>query len=152
MHWDNTRSPLLPLQSDTRTWHLPHPLANYTYCGASQSSKTSLQHCESILPIGLLETISKPFCTLVAADISFLTETHELLPPMQFSSRPSRCTTDTMHLMMSKVKDAWQAGNAASTLFLNIQATFPNTVKSRPQVSMYTYSICLHDQLHALQP
>ena len=81
-------------------------------------------------PIGLLETIGKLFSTLVTADISFLTEKHELSPPTQFGGRAGRCATDTMHLITSKVKDTWHVGTVASTLFLDIQATFPNTVKS----------------------
>ena len=34
-----------------------------------------------------------------------------------------------MHLITTKVKDAWRAGKVASALFLDIQVAFPNTVK-----------------------
>ena len=84
---------------------------------------------KSYHPIGLLNTISKLFSTLVATDLSFITDKHNFLPPTQFSGRPGHCTTDAMHLVTSKFKDAWRASKVASAIFLDIQATFPNTVK-----------------------
>ena len=36
-----------------------------------------------------------------------------------------------MHLVTTKIKDAWRAGKATSAVFLDIQAAFPNTVKER---------------------
>lgn len=33
-----------------------------------------------------------------------------------------------MHLIVSRVKDAWRGGKVASMLFLDIQSVFPNTV------------------------
>ena len=35
-------------------------------------------------PIGLLDTLGKLFSTLVTADLSYLAEKHNLLPPTQF--------------------------------------------------------------------
>ena len=43
-------------------------------------------------PIGLLGMIGKLFSMLVVANIAFLAKKHNLLPPTQFSGRPSRCT------------------------------------------------------------
>ena len=82
-------------------------------------------------PIGLLDTLGKLFSALVAADLSYLAEKHNLLPPNQFGGRPGRCTTDAMHLIAQKIKDAWQAKKVALILFLDIQAAFPNMVKER---------------------
>ena len=79
--------------------------------------------------IGLIETIGKLFSTLVATDLSFITEKYNLLPPTQFGGRPGCCTTDTMHLVVTKVKNTWRAGKVTSALFLDIQVVFPNTVK-----------------------
>lgn len=80
-------------------------------------------------PIGLLETIGKFFSTLVAKDLFFITKKHNLLPPTQFGGRPGCCTTKTMHLVVTKIKDAQRSGRVVFALFLNIQATL-NTVKS----------------------
>ncbi|KAG5736093.1 hypothetical protein E4T56_gene6291 [Termitomyces sp. T112] len=80
-------------------------------------------------PIGLLNTIGKLFSTMVAADISYLAEKYRMLPPGQFRGRPGRNTTDTMHLVVSRIKDAWRSDNVATALFLDVQGAFPNTVK-----------------------
>lgn len=86
---------------------------------------------KSYRPIGLLNTIGKLLSTLIAADLSFLVEKHHLLPAHQFGGRPGRTTTDAIHLLTAKVKDAWRKGQVATALFLDVQAAFPNTVKSR---------------------
>ena len=57
-------------------------------------------------PIGVLETIGKLFSTLVTSDLSFLVEKHSLLPLTPFGGRPSRCTTDVIHLVTMEIKDA----------------------------------------------
>ena len=96
-----------------------------------KAGKTAYNMAKSYRPIGLLDTLGKLFSALVAADLSYLVEKHNLLPPNQFGGRPSRCTTDAMHLLVQKIKDAWRAKKVASILFLDIQAAFPNTVKER---------------------
>lgn len=103
-------------------------------------------------PIGLLNTLGKLFSTLVASDLSFLTEKHHLLPPTQFDGHPGCCTMDTMHPVTKKIKDTWRKKKTASVLFLDIQAVFPNTVKdhllhnmkSRQVPEVY---ICLIDNM-----
>lgn len=50
-------------------------------------------------PIGLLDTLGKLLSTLIAADLSYLTEKHQLLPSTQFGGRPDCCTTDAIHLV-----------------------------------------------------
>jgi hypothetical protein len=52
-----------------------------------------------------------------------------ILPATQFGGRPGRTTTDAIHLLTQKVKDAWRKGFVVSALFLDIQAAFPNVVK-----------------------
>ena len=91
--------------------------------------KVDYEVTKAYCPIGLLKTISKLFSLLIATDLSFITERYNLLPPTQFGSRPGQCTTDAMHLVATKIKDAWRAGKVTSALFLDILAAFPNTVK-----------------------
>ena len=91
--------------------------------------KTTYDVAKSYCPIGLLDTMGKLFSTLVTTDLSFITDKHNLLSSTQFGSRPGWCTTDAMHLVTSKIKDAWRAGKVTLALFLDIQAAFPNMVK-----------------------
>ena len=80
-------------------------------------------------PIGLLNMIGKLLSTLIAADLSFLAEKHQMLPPGQFGGCLGWNTTDAMHIVTHKIKDAWQAGKVAVALFQDVQGAFPNTIK-----------------------
>ena len=96
-----------------------------------KAGKPTYNVAKAYQPIGLLDMLGKLFSVLVARDLSYLAEKHGLLPATQFSSRPGRCTTDTMHPIVHKIKDAWRAKKVASILFLDIQAAFLNTVKDQ---------------------
>jgi hypothetical protein len=77
-------------------------------------------------PIVLLNTIAKVLTALVAEDLSYLCETHNLLPTTHFGGRPGRSTSDSMHLLTHKIKNAWRNGRVVSVLFLDIEGAFPN--------------------------
>ncbi|KNZ77826.1 hypothetical protein J132_03335 [Termitomyces sp. J132] len=51
-----------------------------------------------------------------------------MLPTRQFGGCPRCNTTNMMHTVVSRIKDAWCSGHMAATLFLDVQGTFPNTV------------------------
>ena len=59
-------------------------------------------------PIALLNTMSKVLTALMAELMTFYTETHQLLPAHHFGGRPGRTTTDAVHLLIHKIKDAWR--------------------------------------------
>jgi hypothetical protein len=77
-------------------------------------------------PIALLNSIAKVLTGIIAEDLSFLCETHNLLPDTHFGGRPGRSTTDSMHLLTHKIKNAWRRGKVVSVLFLDIEGAFPN--------------------------
>ena len=73
----------------------------------------------------------KIMSTIMADQITFITEKHQLLPSHHFGGRPGRTTTDAMHLLALRIKSAWRAGKVASVLFLDIEGAFPNAVPER---------------------
>jgi len=82
-------------------------------------------------PIALLNTMWKVLTTIVADQLTFVTEKHQLLPANHFGGRPGRTTTDAMHLLANTIKASWRAGKVTSALFLDIEGAFPNAVLSR---------------------
>ena len=82
-------------------------------------------------PIALLNTMWKALTTIVADQITFLTEKYQLLPKNHFRGRPGRTTTDAMHLLTLKIKAMWCAGKVAAVLFLDIKGAFLNAVPER---------------------
>ncbi|KNZ71524.1 hypothetical protein J132_09186, partial [Termitomyces sp. J132] len=83
----------------------------------------------SSIPHIAYPTIGKLLSTLVATNLSHIAEKHNMLPPGQFGGQPDCNTTDTMHLVVSRIKDAWCSGKVASALFSNMQGAFPNTIR-----------------------
>jgi len=82
-------------------------------------------------PIVLLSTVAKVLTALITEDISRLVECHQLLPKTHFGGRPGRTTADAVHYLTQRIKGAWQKGNVASILFLDVEGAFPNAVTDR---------------------
>ena len=82
-------------------------------------------------PIALMNTLGKLLSALVAEDLVHMCEIYGLLPDNHFGSRPSRCTTDMMHLLVHKIKVAWHQCNVVAILFLDVEGAFPNAVTAQ---------------------
>ena len=79
-------------------------------------------------PIALLNTLSKLLTGTVAEQLTYYSEKHALLPPSHYGGRPGRTTTDALHSLIYRIKDAWRKRQVVSVLFLDIEGAFPNTV------------------------
>ena len=75
--------------------------------------------------------MAKVLTAIVAEDMSRLVEEHQLIPSTHFGGRPGRTTTDALHYLVHKVKEAWQENKVASILFLDVEGAFPNAVTDR---------------------
>jgi hypothetical protein len=72
-------------------------------------------------PIALLNTMGKLLTAIIAELLTYYTEKHTLLPAMHFGGRPGRTTTDALHVLTYKIKDAWRKKQVVSVLFLDIE-------------------------------
>jgi hypothetical protein len=59
-------------------------------------------------------------------DLVLMCEKTGILPHNHFGGRPGRATTDSVHLLVKTVKDAWRRGEVASLLCLDVKAAFPS--------------------------
>ena len=82
-------------------------------------------------PIVLLSTMWKVLSAIVADQITFLTENHQLLLKNHFRGCPGQTTTNAMHLLTLRIKAVWHMGKVAAVLFLDIKGAFPNAVPKR---------------------
>ena len=87
-------------------------------------------------PIALLNTMSKVLTAIAADLMNFYTEKYKLLPAHHFGGRPGRTTTDAIHLLIHKIKDAWRKHQVTAVLFLDIEGAFPNAVTNKLLHSM----------------
>ena len=106
-------------------------------------------------PIALLDTMSKILSTCIAEDIAWIANKHSLLPTTHFGGLPGCATTDSLHLIMKFIHDAWAhlTDHHISILFLYVKAAFPSVVPERlfhnmqkqgiPKQYTNWYRICL---------
>jgi hypothetical protein len=73
----------------------------------------------------------KVLAGIIVEHLTFYIEKYHLLSDHHFGGRPSCTTTDTLHLLTYRTKDAWRKGNVASVLFLNIKGAFPNAAPEK---------------------
>jgi len=81
--------------------------------------------------IALLNTMWKVLTAIIADQLTFISEKHQLLPDNHFGGRPGCTMTDAMHLIANIIKSSWRAGKVTAVLFLDIKGVFPNMVPSQ---------------------
>jgi Reverse transcriptase (RNA-dependent DNA polymerase) len=104
---------------------------DFTTVVLRKPSKPSYEALKAYRPILLLCCLAKVLTSLVAEVISNLVETYQLLPKTHFGGRLGRTTTDAIHYLVHKIKDAWREDQVVSVLFLDVEGAFPNTVTDR---------------------
>jgi len=72
--------------------------------------------------------IGKLLVAIVMEDLVYMTEKFGLLPANHFGGCPGRSTTDSMHLVIHRIKGGWQCKKVAVMVFLDIEGSFPNAV------------------------
>jgi ribonuclease HI/endonuclease/exonuclease/phosphatase family metal-dependent hydrolase len=107
------------------------PWREFTTVVLRKPSKPSYEIPKAYRPVVLLPTLAKVLTAIVADILSQLVEKHRILPNTHFGGRPGRTTTDAIHYLTHKIKDAWKLGLVASILFLDIEGAFPNAVTDR---------------------
>jgi len=93
--------------------------------------KASYDVPKAYRPIALLNTMAKVLTAIVAEGITYLAESHQLLPSTHFGGRPGRMTTDAVHVLIYRIRSALRRKRVASVLFLDIEGAFPNAVTDR---------------------
>jgi ribonuclease HI len=114
------------------------PWRDFTTVVLRKPGKSDYTVTKAYRPIALLNTTCKLLTAVVANQMTYLLEHHELLPSTHFGGRPGRSTTDSLHLLEATIKDAWRQGKVVSALFLDIEGAFPNAVTDRLLHNMRT--------------
>ena len=77
-------------------------------------------------PIVLSDGMARLLNSCHTSDMVSMCETHKILPPNHYGTRPGRTTTDSIHMLTKTVKDAWRKGQVASALLLDVKSAFPS--------------------------
>jgi len=109
----------------------PPAWQEFTTAVLRKPGKPSYEVPKAYRPIALLCTMAKVLTAIIAEDIVYIAKQHQLLPDTHFGGRPGRMTTDAVHLLVHRIKDAWRRNKVVSVLFLDIEGAFPNAVTAR---------------------
>jgi len=105
-----------------------HSWQESTTCILRKPGKPNYEIPKAYCPIALLCTMAKVLTSIVSKNLTMATEQNQLLPETHFRGRPCRSMTDTVHLLIHQIKEAWRKGKVVSILFLDIEGAFPNAV------------------------
>lgn len=94
--------------------------------------KSKYSTATSYRPIALLNTLSKILEFMLAKRISYLAETHKLLPRTYMGARRSVSTEHALHYPVERIHAAWNKDKVATTLLLDVSGAFENV--SRPRL------------------
>jgi hypothetical protein len=107
------------------------PWRQFTTVVLRKPGKPDYTVTKAYRPIALLNTTCKLLTAVIADQMTYYLERHQLLPATHFGGRPGRSTTDSLHLLEETIKNAWRTKKVASVLFLDIEGAFPNAVTDR---------------------
>ena len=84
-------------------------------------------------PIALLNTLSKVMEAVIAKRLSYLVETHNILPQKHIGGRRLRSTEDALHTIVEAIYKAWSTKPklVASLLLLDVSGAFDNVSHRR---------------------
>lgn len=77
-------------------------------------------------PIVLSHGHARALNACIADEITRRVELLGLIPTQQFGARPGRNTTDSIHMMVDSIKEAWRKGEVASVLYMDVKGAFPS--------------------------
>jgi hypothetical protein len=83
---------------------------------------------KSYRPIALMNTMGKIMDAVIARRLSYLAETHHVLPPTHIGGRKVRSTEHALHAVTHKIYETWSqnTSHVASLLLLDVSGAFDN--------------------------
>jgi Reverse transcriptase (RNA-dependent DNA polymerase)/Endonuclease-reverse transcriptase len=118
-------------QATINLGYYPKVLKASTTVVLRKPGKPDYTKVKAYRPIALESTIGKVFESVMAEILSYLTETHDLLPSHHFGGRPGRSTEDALMIMIENIYKAWKNEQVYSAVFLDVAGAFNYVHHSR---------------------
>jgi ribonuclease HI len=119
------------MQASLRLGHFPKSFKHTTTVVLRKPSKPDYTKVKAYRPIALENTLGKVMESIVAEIISYLTETHELLPPHHYGGRPGRSAEDAMMILSESIYEAWKKKKVYTAIFMDVAGAFNNVHHER---------------------
>src|SRR5437667_11580212 len=118
-------------QASINLGHFPSCFKTTTTIIMRKPQKPNYTKPNAYRPIALESTIGKVLESVMAEYISYLCETHKLLPKHHFRGRPGRTTEDAMLILSESIHQAWKEGNVYSAVLMDVAGAFNNVHHKR---------------------
>jgi hypothetical protein len=82
-------------------------------------------------PIALENTLDKVMESIIAEIISYLAETHELLPSHHYGGRSGRSAEDAMMILSESIHRTWREKKIYTAIFMDVAGAFNNVHHER---------------------
>lgn len=111
--------------------YCPEHFRNSVTVALRKANKDNYSTAASYRPIALLNTISKLMEYIMAKRLSYLAETHNLLPRTHMGARRAVSTEHALHYLVERIHSAWSKGKIATALLLDVAGAFDNVIRAR---------------------
>jgi Endonuclease-reverse transcriptase/Reverse transcriptase (RNA-dependent DNA polymerase) len=106
--------------------HFPKAFKHTTTVVLRKPNKSNYTKVKAYQPVALECTLGKVMESIIAEIISYLTETHELLPAHHYGGRPGRSTEDAMMVLSESIYRVWKGKKVYTALFMDVAGAFNN--------------------------
>ena len=118
-------------QASLNTGHFPTPFKETITIVLRKPTKPDYTKLNAYRPIALESTIGKVIESIIMELLSYLIETHDLLPANHFGGRLQRTTIDAMTVLSENIHHAWKEGDIDSVVFMDVVGAFNNVHHNR---------------------
>jgi ribonuclease HI len=111
--------------------HCPRHFRESKTVAIRKPGKDDYSDPKSYRPIALLSTIGKVLEGIIAARLSELAESLNLLPDNHYGGRRGRSTEMAIHAMLETIYAAWERGQVASLLLMDVTGAYDHVSHAR---------------------
>lgn len=122
---------LLLFQTSLDTGQIPSQWRNAKIIPLKKPNKADYTVAKAWRPISLLSTLGKVLEAVVADRLSYMTETHGLLPTNHFGARKGRSAEQALILLQEHVYNAWRSKQVLSLVSFDVKGAYNGVYKER---------------------
>ena len=118
-------------QASLRLGYFPKSFKHTTTIVLRKPRRPDYSKVKAYRPIALENTLGKVMESIITEILSYLTETHELLPPQHYGGRPGRSAEDALMILSENIHQAWREKKIYTAIFMEIAGAFNNVHHER---------------------
>jgi len=118
-------------QASLNKGELPSQWRNAQIIPLKKPGKGNYTKAKAWRPISLLPTLDKALEAVVADRLSYVVETHALLPTNHFGARKQRSTEQALMLLQERIYRAWRQRKVLSLISFDVKGAYNGVYKER---------------------